>query len=181
MAANDASNKSREAAHALSIADEPRAVGVLALALRESDSYVQMTAHSALLRLLPRVRASDAASIDAEQMGALLELAERNDPRMQIAILKALEQIGTDRAIPVVEHITAFGSTEEVRQKAQECLPYLFDRVRRTHEQATLLRISSAPTSREGREQLLRPAAATRPTEPAEQLLRAAEERQTSG
>jgi HEAT repeat protein len=169
-AADERASKRREAASALHAAGEPRAVGVLAIALRDGDAAVQRVAEQALRDLLPRVQASDAPYITAEQMAALLELAELGNGRMQSALLKALEQIGDEQAIPVVEYLADNGSPS-VRDQARECLPYLTERVRLAHEQATLLRGSASPAIAAAPEQLLRPASATETSHP-EQLLR---------
>jgi hypothetical protein len=131
-------------------------------------------ADQALRDLLPRVRASDAPYIDGEQMAALLELVEEGNSHMQIAVLKALEQIGDHRAIPVVEGLVMVGRTTAVRRQATACLPFLMERVRLAHEQATLLRGSTSPGAATASVQLLRPASGgTGTTEtPPEQLLR---------
>jgi hypothetical protein len=179
LAADERVGKRREAVQALYTAGEPRAVGVLAIALRDGDYTVQRVAEQALRDLLPRVRASDAAYIDREQMNALLALADvdvTNTPaarsaHMQTALLKALEQIGDERAIPAVENLAVNGASTAVRQLASECLPHLAERVRLAQAQSTLLRGSASPALATASEQLLRPASGE-PTTPAEQLLR---------
>jgi hypothetical protein len=171
LAADERVSKRREAVQALYTAGEPRAVGVLAIALRDGDYTVQRVAEQALRDLLPRVRASDAAYIDREQMAALLTLAEHGNAHMQTVLLRALEQIGDERAIPAVESLVAYGATTAVRRLASECLPYLTERVRLAREQSTLLRGSASPALAAASAQLLRPASG-KETTPAEQLLR---------
>jgi hypothetical protein len=172
-ASDNTLGKRRQATHALSQADEPRTVGVLALVMSEDDSYVHDAARKALYRLLPRVRASDAAYIDAEQMSALLALADSEDPQMQLALLAALEQVGDERALSVVQDLAVNASTA-VRNRAIECLPALEARTQRVREQSTLLRGVSAPHSAIQSEQLLRPTLSS-PTDAApDELLRAA-------
>ncbi len=173
IAADERVNKRREAVQALYTAGEPRAVGVLAIALRDGDYPVQRVAEQALHALLPRVRASDAAYIDNEQMAALIALIDRYpiNTHMQRAVLKALEQIGDERAIPAVENLAAMGPTADIRNQANACLPFLLERVRLAHEHATLLRGSASPAVAAAPAQLLRPASGAETT-PAEQLLR---------
>lgn len=171
-AADERAGRRRQAAHALYLAGEPRAVGVLAVASRDGDHAVQRVADQALRDLLPRVRASDSMYIDAEQMHALLELAEHGNAHMQSNVLKALEQIGDQRAIPVVENLTLAGRTTNVRRCALACLPFLIERVRLAREQSTLLRASASPGAAAVPAQLLRPANGVEDTPP-QQLLRA--------
>ncbi|HZO92059.1 MAG TPA: hypothetical protein VFB38_27320 [Chthonomonadaceae bacterium] len=172
--ADKAVNKRREAASALSKAGDPRAVGVLALALRDGDSFVRNIAGSALRTLLPRVRASDTSYITPDQMNALLSLAydEEDRLRLKIPLLLALQQIGDERALPAVEHLL-YDPSRDVRRAAKECLPFVTERVRRARESATLLRASSATSIAAMPDQLLRPASGAPPTQtPADQLLR---------
>jgi hypothetical protein len=176
-AADRAASTRRDAAYALSKAGDPRAVGVLALALRDGDSYVRDVAERALRHLLPRVRASDAAYIAPDQMNALLHLGYSDDygQNLKIPLLTALEQIGDARALPVVEYLHADPSPQ-VREAARECLPFVQERVRRARESATLLRASAATGAITPPDQLLRPAAAgMTPVTPPDQLLRAVE------
>lgn len=182
-AADKAASTRRDAAYALSKAGDPRAVGVLALALRDGDAYVRDVAERALRHLLPRVRASDAAYIAADQMNALLHLGYRDDygHSLKIPLLAALEQIGDERALPVVEHLHA-DPAPQVREAARECLPFVQERVRRARESATLLRASAATGAITPPNQLLRPASAAMTTgTPPDQLLRAVEAQNATG
>jgi len=162
----------RNAARTLGEAGDPRAVGVLAIALEDGDALVRRGAEEALHKLLPRVRAGDAAYITAEPMQALLSLLETGSDSLRIALLQALEQIGDERAIPYVNYLIVFGPSS-VRRRAQECLPYLEERARLARESATLLRASSATAVATAPHHLLRPAyASPAPQIPAEHLLR---------
>lgn len=141
--------------HDLSLAD-PRAVGALAVALKEGGGSIQHTASEALLALLPRVRPDHAVHIAPIQMNALLELAFRSHSSMQIAVLQALEQIGDGRAIPVVQNL-ALSPHRAVREQARQCLPFLTTRARKAEQSATLLRGAVSPGADAGGRELLRP------------------------
>ena len=157
LAADRAVGARRTAAYRLSQAGDPRAVGVLALALRDGDSFVRRIAAETLQQLLPRLKANDVVYLTAEQRNALLMIAFQNhSPRLQIALLQALAQIGNAQALPVVEHLMRH-EDPTVRAQAEACLPFLHLRVREATERTTLLRSGTAiPTA--DREKLLRPA-----------------------
>ena len=162
----------RHAARTLGEAGDPRAVGVLAIALQDGDGLVRHGAEEALHKLLPRVRAGDAAYITADAMQALLSLLETGSDSLRIVLLQALEQIGDERAIPYVNYLMVFGPPT-VRRQAEACLPFLEERVRLARESATLLRASSLSAVAAAPEHLLRPAsAASTPSVPADHLLR---------
>lgn len=161
----------RNAARTLGEAGDPRAVGVLAIAQRDGDALVRRGAEEALLKLLPRVRAGDAAYITEKPMQALLSLLETGNDPLRIALLRALEQIGDERAIPYVNSLIVFGSPP-VRRQAEQCQPYLEERARRARESATLLRASSAAAVITDPNHLLRPSYPSAPQTPKEHLLR---------
>ncbi|HLI48566.1 MAG TPA: hypothetical protein VKV18_07780 [Chthonomonas sp.] len=168
----------REEVHAVIKAGDPCAVGALALMTRERDIFVRQAADRALRRLLPQVKASDAKYINNEQMNALLLLLASSDSEMQVAILKALEQIGDERALVVVEQLATSDLPEvkaEVRDAARACLPYLHAKARLAAERATLLRGTVAPVSSAQPDELLRPTTPSAIHSPPEQLLRAIE------
>lgn len=155
---------------------DPRAVGVLAVVARDRDDLWSHPAVQALVTLLPRVRASDAAYIDAEGMKALIELLKEDHEPLRLALLAALEQIGDDRAIPMVREVRDSPRLAlEVRQAAAECLPALENRVRLAQESSTLLRASSGLNPAEAAAVLLRPASGA--TAATDNLLRAANNR----
>lgn len=179
-AAERAAGQRRNAAHHLSTADDPRAVGVLAISLRDTDPYVRYVSGKALRRLLPRVRAGDAAYITPDQMAALLSLGFDHTTGLDLkcALLKGLEQIGDERALPMVEYLQTDPSPT-IREAAQNCLPYLTERMRQARESATLLRASAQNGASTPPDQLLRPAtAALSQRTPADQLLRPLEQAQ---
>lgn len=170
-AVDKTAHRRRETASALGQAGDPRAVGVLAVVVRDGDRSVRRAANFALLTLLPRVRADHAAFITSDQMNALLELGFHSPPGMQIAVLKALEQVGDQRAIPVVENLV-LSSQPDVREQASQCLPFLLARVRRSEQSATLLRGAANPGREASGHELLRAAATASENTPADQLMR---------
>jgi len=174
----DNSSQSRvRAAQTLADAWEPRAVGALALALYDNDRTVRSVAANALRKLLPHVRASDAAYIDNRQWSALLAtgtqwhgIIHSETVAMRLALLRALEQIGDERAIPTVTQMM-LDDDPEVSTQAQVCLSFLEKHQRQTRERSTLLRSAMQETAPD---QLLRAAIGTPAMQtPPEQLLRA--------
>ncbi len=158
----------------LSEAWDPRAVGVLAVVGQDSDVILRQQAQDALLKLLPRIRASDATYIDAEGMKALIGLLREDFDPLRLAILQALEQIGDERAVPMVMDLRDSPRVRlEVRQAAAECLPALENRARLARESATLLRASSGLSPTEASSVLLRPASSAEAA--ADNLLRPVE------
>jgi hypothetical protein len=141
--------------------------------------------YAALTELLPRMKASDAATWTAEQRGILLWSLKdgtggTTSPALyqnyRLAILKALEKIGDAAAIPVVEHL-ANGKVRTAHQKAlqaaaMECLPLLRANSSDVDATKTLLRASAPENS--APETLLRPVEST-PDANAKQLLHAAD------
>ncbi len=168
-AVDRAGQKRRKDIEALTLAGDPRTVGVLALALTEDMKQDNWVLQRALIQLLPRIRAGDAAFISASQMNALITLTSRPHLETQLAILRAFEQIGDARAIPTVERLCTHPDTR-LREQAEQCMPFLYERARRANESATLLRGAQAPTLT-APDQLLRPAMSSSQT-PVEQLLR---------
>jgi len=115
-----------------------------------------------LTRLLPRFRASDAKLLTDGQHAALLRTLNRanGNPDYFVAVLKALEQIGDARALPVVESLAAGRratvAPRRVQASAQDCLPYLRIRCDQQRASQTLLRASDAAGMQP--DTLLRPA-----------------------
>jgi len=153
-------SQSRKTIQRLSEAWDSRAVGVLAVVAQERDVELSHQAQQALINLLPRVRASDAGFVDAEGMQALIDLLREDYNELRLALLKALEQIGDERAISMVMDLRDSPRVNlDVRQAAAECLPALENRVRLARESATLLRASSGLNPADAAKALLRPAA----------------------
>ncbi|MCW3053038.1 MAG: hypothetical protein JWN14_2208 [Chthonomonadales bacterium] len=151
---------SRKTIQRLSETWDPRAIGVMAVVAQERDVELSHLAQQALINLLPRVRASDADFVDAEGMKALIDLLREDYDELRLALLKALEQIGDERAISMVMDLRDSPRVNlDVRQAAAECLPALENRGRLARESATLLRASSALNPADAPTVLLRPAA----------------------
>lgn len=138
------------------------------------DKATKQVARSVLKRLLPRLTATDHDLLTSAQKHSLLILLTMryDDVDLTLAILKALEQIGDEKAIPVVEELShepaASVNMRRVRDAANDCLPFLRARVKQAEQSQMLLRASmpDAPDT------LLRAASAQPDVTPAEELLR---------
>ncbi|MCW3052527.1 MAG: hypothetical protein JWN14_1697 [Chthonomonadales bacterium] len=162
------------------LSEDLRAAGPLAqICLSAPFGSMFDIAATPLLKLLPRLKASDARYFSDDQMQALLGLlAPRNPymismrslPELPLAIVKALEQIGDSRAIEPVKRLTTGRGNWRYHKAAQECLRYLIQHGEERNQNRSLLLPSSLETEPET---LLR--AAKRQAEAqSEQLLRAA-------
>lgn len=154
----DATRSRRNTLQGLQKTATPQMMGAFAACLDDSDKEVRLAAAEALKQLLPRVQASDRQYISPAEMDTLLKHLEDQDYRLTLSILKALEQIGDEKALPKVEHIAEAksGYLADVVIAAQECLPFLRLRAEQSRQANTLLRASEAATAPE---MLLRPAA----------------------
>jgi hypothetical protein len=136
----------------------------------------------ALTTLLPQLNASDAHLLNERQRECLYRLLRgtttfkvtlRHVADFRLSVLKALEQIGDAKAIPVVERIANMRvktpEQTEIRDAARNCLPLLRANAGNIASDLTLLRASA--NAEVDTETLLRAAAATSSTAP-EQLLR---------
>ena len=145
------------------------------------DDYKAIDA--ALIQLLPQMRASDAALLTANQRILLYNLLQRVTEfgassnvnyEVCLAALKALEQIGDAKAIPIVERIanmkTRTPRRQQIKQAAIECLPLLRANHTAVDANRMLLRASSAAPI--APDTLLRPAMPA-PDPAPQQLLRA--------
>jgi hypothetical protein len=164
-----------KAGQVLAEQDDIRIVGALAEA--RSFPIAQEAVTQALIRLLPRMKASDAHLLNAEQKKALYTGLASTEEALILTILKSLEQIGDGSALPYVEKL-AYPSekakvSEEVQEAARACLPFLTERAAEEQNRSTLLRASDGITTQPG--ELLRPAAATEETDP-KLLLRATQQ-----
>ncbi len=142
------------------------------------DTDVKKSARIVLKRLLPQLRADEANTLTPEQRQALLPplASPYDDVELSLAILKALEQIGDEKAIPVVERLTQEGKAtrnmQRITEAAKDCLPYLKLRVEQQQQAQTLLRASDSATVTT-LDVLLRPAMAAANETPSDELLRA--------
>ena len=164
------------------MADMAREVGVHAVGtmfemLRYTEeAEIKTTIYRVLTRLLPQMKASDA--------NLLTPYARRKIRRwlevygvdigmnfylisLRVAVLKALEQVGDSRDIPVVERLvnmnTYTSEEEEIQQAAAHCLPILRANCAEVEAARTLLRASQAEDARPNT--LLRPASGAGQTE----------------
>lgn len=78
------------------------------------------------------------------------------DADLILAILRALEQVGDEKALPAVERLVEIEPYHKVGRAAEACLPALRQRVEQARLAQTLLRPASAPNAPS--EVLLRPA-----------------------
>jgi hypothetical protein len=156
---------------------DPRFIGpaLTMLADNYTDGDVKYRAKIALRNLLPQLRADQTNTLTAEQRDAMLIPLKTpfDDLSLSLIILKALEQVGDGKAIPVVKKLTEGGPTRKMqtlKEAAEECLPFLEINAERIRQSQTLLRASDsiavAPDT------LLRPAMAHADSTPPEQLLR---------
>jgi len=153
--------------------EDVRVCGPLLELWHSGDPETRLLVEASLVRLLPLFRASDVALLNARQHDLLDQVLSSGSVGLTLAVLKALEQIGDKRELPLVERLAAGGGLakreERVRQAAQECLPYLQQRVLGMEANQTLLRASDRL---EASDTLLRAAQNSTATS-AEQLLRA--------
>ncbi len=173
-AADAAVGRRHETASALARAGDPLAVSALAVACRDGDKETQAMAARGLKSILPSLRSSDVQYITSEGMEALIGLLRSPDPRLVLAVLRGLEQVGDARALPAIDKLIAnpIGRAPEwrdVQDAARQCLPYLHARVANERARQVLLRPAQSPV--DPASTLLRPAGAA-PTTPQEQLLR---------
>src|SRR5207247_827631 len=124
----------------------------------------------ALRRMIPQLRADQADLLTKDQKRALLMLLQTPyaDFDMVLSILKALEQVGDESAMPAVEKLAA-QSVTKVRRAAEECLHHLRLSAKRARQVQTLLR-ASCGSNLIAPEALLRPADVFFDTPPQEML-----------
>ena len=152
---------------------------------------LRRTLRETLQNLLPRLRASDANLLSEQHRSLLNHELQRHrfnlsaintsakqaeeQAELDVAILKAWEQVGDERALTFVQQLAdmtaASPAKKRVREAAEQCLPYLEARVGEQRQTQTLLRASIVPT--EVGDILLRAATPHASPAEAEQLLRA--------
>jgi hypothetical protein len=178
---------------ALTRLENTDSVGELVSALEIQDREVQQIVRPALIRMLPKLRASDAKLLDDSSKQTLRRFlkgkfsgrtvstgAYETDALLRIAILDALKQIGDSSFIEIVKDIANGDGhqvdrmAKEIAAAARECLPYLEQRTLEAAASSELVRASSA-NSVGSADTLLRPVTGTQEMHETE-LLRAAEE-----
>jgi hypothetical protein len=170
----------RELMQKLADYDDVAGVGALAETLEWPDPRVQEMAASALKRLLPQLRASDAHLLTRAQRACLYRCLTMSrvgrDGPLILAILQALQQVGDAAAIPHVRRLAESKvlspMQRKVRAAAEDCLPYLEVQASQQRASQTLLRASGQEKLPAG--DLLRPAESANVTTPQE-LMRPAE------
>jgi hypothetical protein len=169
-----ASQQQKSAAAVIARFDDVRAIGPLAEALEFKDKNMQSLVEQALIRLVPRLKASDSSLLSPDQRACLNRALKGKNTELILAILKAWEQVGDSGAIAEVEKLAeGHGQGEKsarIREAAQECLPALRQSAERQHLGAQLLRASAAVQA--SPDTLLRPAMPHLSTDPPDQLLR---------
>jgi hypothetical protein len=126
----------------------------------------------ALLRLLPRLQYSDTKRWRSDDRRLLLlPLENRFDPELTLCMLKTLEQVGDETALPLVRQLAGMRLYDpRISQAAHECLPYLTAHAEQVRQAQTLLRATDTVTT--SPDDLLRPAHYDTDHEPYEELLR---------
>ncbi len=167
-------SKARQSiANALEDVDSIHFVPVALTLLQDKTADIMPAIYTLLKRLLPQLHVEDTQNWTPEQYQKLLALLadRKQEPELRLSILKALEQIGDARAIPVVEALTAFDRDTPilVRRAAADCLPFLQERAVEQRQAQTLLRAAAGNT--QGTD-LLRGASGANTQTPEEQLLR---------
>ena len=150
------SRSQREALVRLAAFNDVRVVGPLLSALHWPDMDDRRVEISgALVRLLPRLQASDASLLTAGHRESMRRALIAADPSVALAVLRALEQIGDHSDIPIIQRL-ANRRAWTPRQKAMKdaaiaCLPALQARVQQSG--VSLLRVPDTADNA-----LLRPA-----------------------
>lgn len=147
--------------------DDISVVGPLTEALEYRNRAVREAAATSLIRLLPRLQATDTDLLTFAQRGNLHRALLRDNVELALAILSALEQVGDGRAIPNVQKLASgFGLAHQekrVQESARQTLACLRQRVELQRAPQILLRAASA--SEVGAGTLLRPAAGVADTQ----------------
>lgn len=173
------SSRAKRALERLKQKQDLVSVGSLLEAL--PDPYIREGAMEALTVLLPRLQASDAPQLKEHHHRLLAQALKRSghtrflfthptNRKFAVAALKALEQVGTSQALPVVEFLAQKAPEPEVQRAAQECLPFLLSRAEQDWNEQTLLRASQSHAA--PKEELLRPIAGQSNQAEPQQLLR---------
>jgi hypothetical protein len=159
--------KHRRLAKDLEEIDDIREIGKVVDALALPDPSIIVSLRPTLIRLLSKIKASDTALLDLDQRTLLYGILKMEQARthadLQVAILRALEQIGDAGALPAVQALASAKAQtarqRRVQEEAQNCLSALMENAGQADQSWRLLRPSQAPS--EAAEMLVRPAAST--------------------
>jgi hypothetical protein len=116
--------------------DDVRSVGPLldAIGAHSHDGQTRASIRESLTRLLPRLQASDASLLLPRHISALnreIDLCRTrkwgsgDELAYALVAFKALEQVGDETSVPVVEGVYETTKNVKIRQAAEDCLPYL--------------------------------------------------------
>ncbi len=149
----------------LSGTDSLPAIGPLSEVLVMEDSGLFAVSSILLQKLFPLLKASDSHLLNSNQRHCLNRALARarKSPRLAIALLKGLEQVGDGSSLEVVERLVN-GSAHSVemlqlQKAAQDCLPFLQSKHSDEIASKQLLRASSETNMSSG--DLLRPVTAS--------------------
>lgn len=177
----------RRASKRLTSLDDPRIVGPLLDAYNNEGTNMKSRTQL-LIKLLPRMTTLDARHLtkqNRKQMGNILETVNKAEKlvvwtlrpqyrerriQLALAILKALEHIGTKEAIPIVRKLATKSESPRLKAAAEHCLPYLEMREQESEASLSLLRGSSI--SETVAPPLLRPVLVNPEEEKGDELLR---------
>lgn len=137
--------------------DDMRALGPVT-ELLERD---RVAARSALMRLLPQVRAEDRAIVspaEVENLNQLVRTLRREETELGVKVVEALGKIGDSRSLFSLERLAESRNKrlQPVREAAILALPELRQFIGNMHVGKALLRPSQAPTA-----DLLQPASSS--------------------
>ena len=127
-------------------------------------------AHRGVMALLPKLSAEDNETMPLSVRQRLITMLGLPDAHTVLAVLRAMEWVGTGQARVPIQRLMEKGVTEEIRAEAARILPIVATRAEQEKISETLLRASQSPTHAQG--ELLRAAYAS-PETASEELLRA--------
>jgi hypothetical protein len=153
-------------------------VALLLRSLDDNEMQVRTAARDALVEILPRLGPTDSHLLTTEHRHLLLRILSSDVPSwdhvlLYISILKALEKVGPEPFIGIVERLAqgrGAGLEPSIEVAALECLPKLRKLVERQNAESELLRGATSPAEGHGGT-LLRPAAAA-PSSASDDLVR---------
>jgi hypothetical protein len=119
------------------------------------DNFLEMrdTAEASLIRHLPSLKLEDRAWVNAEEIHALAEALDNEDPALRLALLAALSKVGDRRVLRRVEALwrdiqdSETEAADRLRAATYNCMASLREHIALTNQSQTLLRGSAAPTA----------------------------------
>lgn len=161
----------RQGILALARSKDVRAIPLLLEVFEYSESDVKSAARDGLIEFLPMLCVSDSSLLTENHRKILNQALGNRDKPLQLAILKALEQIGDPSSLPAVQEILDFpyaDSYRDLQESASQCIGFIRMNSDEVQNAQTLLRASDY---NELQYELLRPAYHTDDT-PSNELLR---------